>query len=544
MACLCLSFNKKAGRRESLPGSSFIICEPEMLDKQLKDQLAAYLENLTNPVDITFSPDRSPTSEEMAKLLSEVSSLSALVRVTEDKDSEVLRPSFTMNSPDNPAGISFAGLPMGHEFTSFVLALLHVGGHPPKVEPETASQIRNLKGTFHFETFVSLTCKNCPDVVQALNLLSVLNPNISHVMIDGAALTEEATRRNIMSVPTIYLNGSEFAVGRMNVKDILAMIDTESAETEAQKISEKEAFDILVIGGGAAAAAAAIYAARKGVRTGLVTENFGGQMLNTTTIENIIAIKQTDGVRFSAEIEDNVRHNGVDIMMPQRVEKIVPGDLIEVKMQSGATLRTKTAILAPGASYRLLNIPGETEHIGRGVAFCAHCDGPLFKNRNVAVVGSGNGAIEALIDLAGVARHVTLFLRRDQASADAVLLEKMDSLPNVTIKTNVQLVEIHGENNKVNGVSYRNLNTDAIDSLSLDGVFIQVGQQPATDWLDGTVELTPQGEIIIDSIGRTSVPGVFAAGDATTVPYKQIVIAMGSGATAALGAFDYLIRMG
>jgi alkyl hydroperoxide reductase subunit F len=513
-----------------------------MLDNQLKDQLKVYLEKLKKRVDISFSSDGSATALEMETLLNEVADLSPLVFVTQGSDDIKLRPSFTMNSPDNDARVTFAGIPMGHEFTSFVLALLQIGGHPPNIDAELIEQIKSLNKTLHFDSYISLSCMNCPDVVQALNLLAIFNPNISHTMVDGAAFPDEVSKRNIMSVPAIYLNNQEFAVGRMTLREILALVDTESTSREVQKISEKEPFDVLIIGGGAAAAAAAIYSARKGIRTGLVTENIGGQMLNTTTIENIIALKETEGVRFSAELEDNIRHNGVDIMMPHRVDKLIPGDLIEIRTESGATLRTKTAILAPGSRFRLLNIPGESEHIGRGVAFCAHCDGPLYKNRKVAVIGSGNGAAEAVIDLAGIAEHVTLFIRGDQSNAETILLEKMNRLPNVTIKLNSLPTEIIGDGTKVYSLSYHDKKTDITHSQSVDGIFIQVGQQPATNWLDSTIDLNQNGEIMIDNYGRTSLQGVFAAGDATTIPYKQIIIAMGSGATAALSAFDYLIR--
>lgn len=512
-----------------------------MLDTQLKAQLKTYLEKLVHPIEITISTNDSEKSREMLALLHEIRDLSSQIQVIEQADNAKRAPSFTISRSGEPGRIAFAAIPMGHEFTSFVLALLHTGGHPPKTEPEVVEQIQNLKGQFQFETFVSLSCQNCPEVVQALNLMAVLHPNISHTMIDGALFPEEAESRKVMGVPSIFLNGKELATGRMTVKDVLAMIDTAGAEKEAQKISEKPVFDVVVIGGGPAAAAAAIYAARKGIRTGLVTENFGGQMLNTTTIENIVAIKETDGIKFSATLEDNVLSNGVDVMIPQRVKKVIPGDLIEIQMESGATLKSKTIVLAPGANYRKLEIEGESQYIGRGVAFCAHCDGPLYKGKSVAVIGGGNSAVEAALDLSGIAKHVTLLVR-SKMIADTVLQEKVKQLPNVTIKLKSQAVEITGGNGQVNGIAYRDLDADTTHNLDLDGVFVQIGQQPATDWLKGTVELNEYDEIIVDEYGRTSVPGIFAAGDATNVPYKQIIIAMGGGATAALSAFDYLLR--
>lgn len=513
-----------------------------MLDQSLKDQLKAYLEKLALPIEITVSVDNSDKSREMLALLHEISELSSRVQVIEQQDNPGRKPCFTISRPGENTGVSFAAIPMGHEFTSFVLALLQTGGHPPKAEPEVIEQIRNLQGEFRFETFVSLTCQNCPEVVQALNLMAILNPRISHVMIDGALFQEEAAQRHVMGVPTVFLNGKELATGRMTLKEILAMIDTSGAEREAEKISAKAPFDVVVIGGGAAAAAAAVYAARKGVRTGLVTENFGGQMLNTTTIENIVAIRETDGMHFAASLEENIRSHGVDVMTPQRAEKLIPGDIIEIRMKSGAAIKSRTVILATGAYFRQLGINGENSHIGRGVAFCAHCDGPLYKGKPVAVVGGGNSAVEAAIDLAGITQHVTLLVRGNQMSADVVLQEKVAKLPNVTILLNAEPVEVTGDAGKVSGIAYRNRQENSTHTLKLDGIFVQIGQQPATDWLKGTVALNDRDEIIIDDHGRTSVPGIFAAGDATSTPYKQIIIAMGAGATAALSAFDYLIR--
>lgn len=513
-----------------------------MLDEHLKDQLKTYLEKLIHPIEITVSTDDGAKSREMLELLYDIRALSPLVRVIERKDEPGRTPSFTLTRPGENTGISFAAIPMGHEFTSFVLALLQTGGHPLKADPEVIEQIKHLKGPFHFETFVSLHCQNCPEVVQALNLMAVLNPHISHVMIDGALFSEEAEKRHVMSVPAVFLNGKELTTGRITLTEILAAIDTAGAEREALKISEKAPFDVVVIGGGAAAAAASIYAARKGIRTGLITENFGGQMLNTTTIENLITVKHTDGISLSAALKENVTSHGIDIMMPQKANKLIPGHLIEIQMESGASIKSKTVILAPGANFRQMNIAGESERIGRGVGFCAHCDGPLFKNKPVAVIGGGNSAVEAAIDLAGIAEQVTLLVRNDRLSADTILQEKIRKLPNVTIKTNAQALEITGEANTVDNLSYRDLHTDTTHHLKLKGIFVQIGQQPATEWLSDTVKLNEKGEIVVDDYGRTSVPGIFAAGDATTAPYKQIVIAMGSGATAALSAFDYLIR--
>lgn len=512
-----------------------------MLDNNLKEQLKALLQNITQPVVMTAYTDSSDTSKEMFGFLSEIESLSALVSLVESKNGAERTPSFTLDRKDQKMGICFAGIPNGHEFNSFILALLQTGGHPPKLAAEVIDQIKNLQGEFHFVTYISLTCQNCPEVVQSLNIMAVLNPNITHTMVDGGVFTDEVKRLQISAVPTIYLNGKELTSGRMTVKDILAKIDTQGAEKTAQQISEKAPFDVLVIGGGPAAVSAAIYAARKGIRTGLVTENFGGQMLNTTTIENIIAIKETTGTQFAATLEDNVQSNGVDIMIPQRAKKIIPGKLFEVQLESGATVKSKTVILATGANYRKLDIEGEKDYIGKGIAFCAHCDGPLYKDKHVAVVGGGNSAVEAAIDLAGIANHVTLLCRRDQLQADEVLQEKVKSIPNITIVHNAHPESFTGSN-KLSALTYNDKGNNAKQTLNVDGAFIQIGQMPATEWLKDTVELNDQGEIVIDVYGKTSVPGIFAAGDATNVPFKQIVVALGAGATAALSAFDYLLR--
>lgn len=513
-----------------------------MLDNNVKEQLRTYFTKLVNPVILTASLDASAKSQEMLGLLKDLTGLSDKITLAENGNSP-RKPSFTVNRPDGGAHIEFAGLPMGHEFTSMVLAILQTSGYPPKVEADVIEQIRQVEGTFRFETYISLTCQNCPEVVQALNLMAVLNPNISSTMIDGALFQDEVKQRNIMAVPTIYLNGQEFGQGRMNVKEILAKIDTGSVKREAEKISAKAPFDVLVIGGGSAAATAAIYAARKGIRTGLVTENFGGQILNTTDIENIIAIKKIEGTHLASIYEENIRSHAIDVMMPQRATKLIPGDLIEVQLESGASVKSKTVILATGANWRKMTVPGEETYIGKGVAFCPHCDGPLYKGKDVAVVGGGNSAVEAAIDLAGIAKHVSILIRSDRLTADTVLQEKMLSLKNVTLIKQAKTVEVAGDGQKVTGLVYLDQTDNTQKTLPLSGIFVQIGQVPATGWLkDSPVKLNGKQEIEVDVHNKTSVPGIFAAGDASSSPYKQIVIAMGDGAKASLSAFDYLIR--
>tara|TARA_R110000868_G_scaffold205939_3_gene454621 strand:- start:5835 stop:7388 length:1554 start_codon:yes stop_codon:yes gene_type:complete len=516
-----------------------------MLDATLKTQLKAYLEKVTQPFEIVASLDDNEKSREMSGLLHDIVSLTDKITLREDgSDSRV--PSFSLNRPGADISLRFAGIPMGHEFTSLVLALLQVGGHPSKLAEDVISQIQNLEGEFNFETYFSLSCQNCPDVVQALNLMAVLNPKIRHVAIDGALFQDEVETRQIMSVPSIYLNGELFGQGRMEVEQILAKIDTGASARDAEKLNAKETFDVLVIGGGPAGAAAAVYAARKGIRTGVAAERFGGQVLDTMSIENFISVQETEGPKLVRALEEHVKQYEVDIMNLQRASAIIPakqaGELHEVHFDSGASLKAKTLILATGARWREMNVPGEQEYRNKGVAYCPHCDGPLFKGKRVAVIGGGNSGVEAAIDLAGIVAHVTLLEFDSALRADAVLQKKLHSLHNVKVITSALTSEVKGDGQKVNGLVYKDRNSDEFVSVELEGIFVQIGLLPNTEWLKGTVELSNRGEIIVDSRGETSLPGIFAAGDVTTVPYKQIVIAIGEGAKASLSAFDHLIR--
>ncbi|WP_313077441.1 alkyl hydroperoxide reductase subunit F [Melaminivora sp.] len=517
-----------------------------MLDANLQAQLKAYLERLQRPVELVATLDDSATARELRELLSQIASLSDKVTVVEAGDVPVRKPSFLITNPGLDTGVRFAGVPLGHEFTSLVLALLQVGGHPSKEAPELLAQIRDLEGEFHFETYYSLSCHNCPDVVQALNLMSVLNPGITHTAIDGAVFQQEIKDREIMGVPTVFLNGERFGQGRMELAEILGKIDKGAAARDAARMNDKEPFDVLVVGGGPAGAAAAIYAARKGIRTGIAAERFGGQVLDTLDIENYISIRKTEGPQFAAALEHHVRDYEVDLMNVQRARALRPagaeGGLIEVEMENGAVLRGRSVVLATGARWRNMNVPGEDQYRTRGVAYCPSCDGPLFKGKPVAVIGGGNSGVEAAIDLAGIVSHVTLLEFAPQLKADAVLQRKLKSLPNVDIIVNAQTTEVKGDGQRVNGLVYKDRETGEVRELPLEGIFVQIGLLPNTDWLKGTLELSPFGEIVVDAHGRTSVPGVFAAGDCTTVPYKQIVIAAGDGAKAALSAFDHLIR--
>ncbi|SEM56009.1 alkyl hydroperoxide reductase subunit F [Paenibacillus sp. OV219] len=507
-----------------------------VLDPEIKAQLQQYLALMEGDVLIKVQTGDDQVSKDILELMDELTSMTSRVKV--EKADLPRTPSFSVNRPGEDTGIAFAGIPLGHEFTSFVLALLQVSGRAPKVEQEVIDQIKRIKGEFQFESFISLSCHNCPDVVQALNLMSVLNPGISHTMIDGAVFKDEAERRDVMAVPSVYLNGEFFGGGRMTIEEILAKVDTNRDDSE---LFNKEPYDVLVVGGGPAGASAAIYAARKGIRTGIVAERFGGQVMDTVGIENFISLKYTEGPKLAASLEEHVKEYNVDVMKLQKAKRLEKKELIEVELENGAVLRSKTVILSTGARWRNVGVPGEAEFKNKGVAYCPHCDGPLFIGKRVAVIGGGNSGIEAAIDLAGIVSHVTVLEFLPELKADAVLQERLYSLPNVTVHKNVQTKEITGTD-KVNGITYIERDTGGEQHVELEGVFVQIGLVPNTDWLGEDIERTRMGEIVVNSHGSTTVPGVFAAGDCTNSPFKQIIISMGSGATAALGAFDYLIR--
>ncbi|MEW6178121.1 MAG: alkyl hydroperoxide reductase subunit F, partial [Pseudomonadota bacterium] len=483
-----------------------------MLDTNLKTQLKAYLEKVTQPFEIVASLDDGEKSQELLSLLQDIAGLSDKITLKTDGD-DARKPSFSLNRIGGNISLRFAGIPMGHEFTSLVLALLQVGGHPSKTAPEVIEQIKALDGDYRFETYFSLSCQNCPDVVQALNLMAVLNPNIQHVAIDGALFQDEVEARQIMSVPSIYLNGELFTQGRMSEEEILAKLDTGSSARDAEKLKAKDTFDVLVVGGGPAGAAAAIYAARKGIRTGVAAERFGGQVLDTMAIENFISVKETEGPKLARALEEHVREYEVDIMNLQRASQLIPaGDdgLHRVQFENGGELKAKTLILATGARWREMNVPGEQEYRGRGVAYCPHCDGPLFKGKRVAVIGGGNSGVEAAIDLAGIVAHVTLLEFGEDLRADAVLQRKLNSLPNVRVLKMAQTTEVKGDGQKVTGLVYKDRNNDEVHEVELEGIFVQIGLLPNSEWLKGTLELSRFGEIIVDAKGQTSIPGVFA----------------------------------
>ena len=513
------------------------------LDQKIKEQLVQYLQKLESDVVIDAYIDSEDSSNSMIDLLSEIAAITDKINLITHKDSNERIPSFKVNKPEEETGIQFAGIPLGHEFTSLVLALLQVGGYPVKLSSDQINQIRGIEGNYNFETFISLTCHNCPDVVQALNVMALINPNINHCMIDGALFQNEVSDRKIMSVPTIFLNGEEFGQGRIELEEIINQIDSKAVEKAAENISKKEPFDMLIVGGGPAGASAAVYAARKGIKTGVVAERFGGQVMDTLGIENFISVKATEGPKLVAALEEHVKEYDVDIINLQKAKKLSKngGNYYEVELEGGGKLESKSVVIATGARWRELGVKGELEFKNKGVAYCPHCDGPLFKGKKVAVVGGGNSGVEAAIDLAGIVGHVTILEFESELKADQVLVNRLKSLNNVDILLNVQASEIVGTD-KVTHMQFIERDTKDEKKLYVEGIFIQIGLVPNTDWVKDSVSLSKYGEIEVNNHGETSMPGVFAAGDVTTVPYKQIIIAMGEGSKASLGAFDFLIR--
>lgn len=527
-----------------------------MLDQSMKTQLKAYLENLKNDIQLILAVDESDTAKQLTGLANDIASLSSKVTVFMDQDISARKPVMRVANADKNTAINFAGVPTGHEFTSLVLALLHSGGHPMKIPQEQIDQIAQIQEPLNFEMYISLSCQNCPEVVQALNMMAAINPNIKTTMIDGGVFQDEVKQRNIMAVPSVFLNGELFAQGRISLKDILEKVAEQSdpsvAQETAQRVADsltaKESYDVLVVGGGPAGASAAIYAARKGIRVGVVADRFGGQVMDTMAIENFISVKATQGPKLAASLEEHVKEYNVDIMDGQRAVEIIGADesedgLAHITLENGAKLSSRSVIISTGARWREMNVPGEQEYRNKGVAYCPHCDGPLFKGKRTAVIGGGNSGIEAAIDLAGIVEHVTVLEFSDTLRADQVLINKANSLSNVEIIKMAQTTEVVGDGTRVEGLTYKDRNTDEIKQLDVAGIFVQIGLVPNTEWLkDSSVGLSPRGEIEIGAHGNTSMEGVFAAGDVTTVPYKQIIIAMGEGAKASLGAFDYLIR--
>lgn len=516
-----------------------------LLDDNLTQQLGALMPRIVNDVELVYSLDTREASANLEQLMQDIAALSDKVTARRDDDAHERRPAFTIARKGTEIAVTFAGIPMGHEFSSLVLALLQVGGNPVKEEQELIDQVVALDGDFNFVTYMSLTCQNCPTVVQALNTMSVLNPRIKHTAVEGSLFQDEVTEKNILAVPTVYLNGQEFGQGRMDIADFVNKLDDGAAARQAAKLNEKDPFDVLVVGQGPAGAAAAIYTARKNLRTGIVGERFGGQVLDTMSIENFISVPHTEGPKLGAALEEHVRDYPVDVISSQSATQLIPasepGGLHTVVFGEGS-LKAHEVVIATGARWRLMNVPGEQEYRNKGVTFCPHCDGPLFKGKKIAVIGGGNSGVEAAIDLAGVVGHVTVLEFMEHCRADDVLMDKLHSLPNVDVITNAATTEVVGDGKQVTALRYTDRSTDEAKELELAGVFVQIGLLPNSQWLeDSGVELSSRNEIVIDAKGHTNIDGIFAAGDCTTVPYKQIVVAQGAGAIAGLSAWEHRV---
>ncbi len=518
-----------------------------MLDANMQTQLKQYLANLREPIELVASLDDSEKSTQTRELLIEIAELHEMVSASFDGTDD-RKPSFIIRrASDAEKWVRFAGLPMGHEFTSLVLALLWAGGHPPKVDADVIEQVRALEGDYEFEMFFSLSCHNCPDVVQALTLMALENPRITATLIEGGTFQDEVEERGVLAVPATFLNGESFYNGKMELPEILSKLDSGADEKAAEKLSAKEPFEVLIIGGGPAGAAAGVYTARKGFRTGIAAERFGGQLQDTLGIENLPGTSYTEGPKLAGDLRTQVAENEIDVMDIARASGLKPasepGAMHEVTFDNGAVLKARSLILSTGARWRNLGVPGEAEYRNKGVAYCPHCDGPLFKGKRIAVIGGGNSGVEAAIDLAKIVGHVTLIEFDAKLRADEVLQRKLRSMDNVEIITNGQTTEITGDGKRTNGLILKDRESEEERRIELEGVFVQIGLVPNTEWLQGTgLELSKFGEIVVDDHGATNLPGVYAAGDATVVKDKQIVVAMGTGATAGLGAFDYLIR--
>ena len=518
-----------------------------MLDAAMQTQLKTYLANLREPIELVASLGDDPKSAQTRELLSEIAALHDMVTASFEGD-DARRPSFIIRRASDAAKwVRFAGLPMGHEFTSLVLALLWAGGHPPKVDPELLETVRGLEGDYAFEMYFSLSCHNCPDVVQALTLMALENPRVTATLIEGGTFQDEVEQRGVLAVPATFLNAEPFYNGKLELGEILAKLDSGVADKVAAKLDAKAPYEVLVIGGGPAAVASAIYTARKGFETGIAAERFGGQLNDTLGIENLPGTAYTEGPKLAGDLKAQVDENAIDLLNLVSAERLEPakvaGELHTVHFAGGGKLKARSLILATGARWRTLGVPGEAEYRNKGVAYCPHCDGPLFKGKRIAVIGGGNSGVEAAIDLAKIVEHVTVIEFDTKLRADAVLQAKMQSMGNVDVLTNAQTTEITGADGRVDGLVWKNRTTGEETRLPLAGVFVQIGLVPNTEWLAGSgIELSRHGEIVTDGEGRTNLPGVFAAGDVTTVPYKQIVVAMGEGSKAALSAFDYLIR--
>lgn len=513
------------------------------MDTALRDQLKSIFSGLQSGFTFDIVAGSShPRREELITLLEEVSSCSEKI-ICRVREGEGL--SFRILHNGEPSSMVFRAIPTGHEFSSLILAILNLDGKGKNLPDEVIiRKIRSVKVPMHLQSYISLTCTNCPDVVQALNVMSILNPGIIHEIIDGGMNREEADRCNIQAVPTVYVNGELLHVGRADLAELLEKITGKAGTLE--NLTEgivARSFDVMVAGGGPAGVTAAIYSARKGLKVALITDRLGGQLNETLAIDNMISVVSTTGIQLAANLRAHLAEYPVTVLENRKIERAEVSEGIKILYTSvGEKLRAPALIIATGASWRRLNVPGESRYIGSGVAFCAHCDGPFYKDKKVAVIGGGNSGLEAAIDLSGIASRVVVIEFLDHLKGDQILQEKLKTISNIQIITGAETLSIDGNDNKVTSLQYRLRETGITESIDLDGVFVQIGLSPNSRIFEGITDMNRYGEIMVDAHCRTNVAGIYAAGDVTTVPYKQIVVAMGEGSKAALTAFDDRIK--
>ncbi|MEN0058069.1 MAG: alkyl hydroperoxide reductase subunit F [Bdellovibrio sp.] len=516
-----------------------------MLDPQLKEQLTSVFSALENSVELVYENSSHEDQKDLLEMLQDVASTSAKISLrAQGAGSTSPMPQFQIIYKDRPTGIVFKGIPGGHEFTSLILAILNTDGKGKLLDSVIAQRVKRLKKNITVQSYISLTCENCPDVVQALNQMALVHGSLRHEIIDGGYVQNDVQALGIQGVPSLVANSKMFHSGRIQLLDLLTKLENTFGIDESQAPEEPVNknlghFDVLVVGGGPSGTASAIYSVRKGLSTALITEKIGGQVQETKGIENLISVPYTEGPQLAAQLNQHVASYPVKVFENRRVKKIhadAPTKAIE--LESGESLTADSIIIATGAKWRELGVEGEKEYMGRGVAYCPHCDGPFYKGKKVAVIGGGNSGVEAAIDLAGIVKEVVVFEYNDQLKADKILIDKLKSLPNTSLVTSAKTLKIHGDGQKVNQIEFLNRALDQVEKMDLDGIFIQIGLVPNSQFLKGTLNLTQFGEIVIDEKCRTSVQGIYAAGDVTTTPYKQIVIAMGEGAKAALAAFE------
>ena len=515
--------------------------EPAMLDA-----VRQYFAALTRDITLVLATGDHAKRDELKTFLAQIVATAPRLSLTEAADPALTSPvSFKILADGADTGIIFSGIPGGHEFSSLILAILQAGGSALKLDDSIQALIRAVRQPLQFVTYVSLSCRNCPDVVQTLNQFALLNPAISNEMIDGGLFQEQIEAKNIQGVPAVYLNGEPFANGKIDTARLIEKLlerypDLASAAAPAEALPLQ---DVVVIGGGPAGSSAAIYAARKGLNVTIVADRIGGQVKDTMDIENLISVPKTTGPELAGKLHIHLKAYPITIRENLRVQSVEKGSAThKVVLNTGEVIETRTLIVASGAKWRELGIPGEKENIGNGVAFCPHCDGPFFKDKDIAVIGGGNSGVEAALDLAGIVKSVTVLEFMPALKADQVLVEQLGKRDNIRVITNAAAQAIDSEGGKVSRLRYTDRATDTAQELPLQGIFVQIGLAPNSDFLGDAVERTRFGEIVINAKGETSTPGIFAAGDVTTVPYKQIIVAMGEGAKAALSAFDYLLR--